>query len=61
MYQALGTEVTVIEAMPQLLPNMDKELGQSVKMLLKKRGTDVYTGTKVTAIRPTEGPWARKD
>ena len=55
LYQALGTEVTVIEAMPQLLPNMDKELAQSLKMLLKKRGTAVYTGAKVAAIRPAEG------
>ena len=54
LYQALGTEVTVIEAMPQLLPNLDRELGQSVKMLLKKRGVTVCTGAKVEAIRPGE-------
>ncbi len=54
LYQALGTEVTIIEAMPQLLPNMDKELGQSLKMLLKKRGGAVFTGAKVEAIRQGE-------
>ncbi|MBR5109852.1 MAG: dihydrolipoyl dehydrogenase [Clostridia bacterium] len=55
LYQALGAEVTIVEAMPQLLPSLDKELAQSLKMLLKKRGAAVYTGAKVTAIRPGEG------
>ena len=54
LYQALGTQVTVIEAMPQLLPNLDKELSQSLKMLLKARGVRVYTGAKVEAIRQGE-------
>ena len=54
LYQALGTEVTVIEAMPQLLPNLDRELAQSVKMLLKKRGVTLYTGAKAEAIRQGE-------
>ena len=54
LYQALGVAVTVIEAMPQLLPNLDKELGQSLKMLMKKRGVSVYTGAKVEAIRQDE-------
>ena len=54
LYQALGTEVTIIEAMPQLLPNLDKELAQSLKMLLKKRGVTLFTGAKVEAIRQGE-------
>ena len=36
LYSALGAHVTVIEAMPALLPNMDRELGQSLKMLFRK-------------------------
>ncbi len=51
IYNALGSEVTVIEALPQLLPNMDRELGQSLKMLFKKRGIAVCTGARVEAIR----------
>ncbi|MBR3742553.1 MAG: dihydrolipoyl dehydrogenase [Clostridia bacterium] len=54
LYQALGTEVTIIEAMPQILPNLDKELAQSLKMLLKKRGVTLFTGAKVEAIRQGE-------
>ncbi len=51
IFSALGTAVTVIEAMPQLLPGLDKEVGQSLKMLLKKRGVNVLTGTQVSDIR----------
>ena len=51
LYSALGARVTVIEAMPALLPNMDRELGQSLKMLFKKRGITVLTGASVKAVR----------
>ena len=54
LYEALGTKVTVIEAMPQLLPNLDRELAQSLKMLMKKRGITVCTGARVEAIRQKE-------
>ena len=54
LYRALGTEVTVIEAMPQLLPNLDRELAQSLKMGMKKQGIAVCTGARVEAIRQRE-------
>lgn len=50
VYQALGTKITVIEALDRLLANMDKEFGQSIKMLLKKRGADIHTGASVQKI-----------
>ena len=55
LYEALGTKVTVIEAMPQLLPNLDRELAQSLKMLMKKRGITVCTGARVEAIQERDG------
>ena len=39
--------------MPQLVPNLDREIAQSLKMLLKKRGVTVFTGTRVSEIRPS--------
>ncbi|MDY3917822.1 MAG: dihydrolipoyl dehydrogenase [Candidatus Limivivens sp.] len=50
IYQALGTQVTVIEALDRILATLDKEIGQSLKMLLKKRGVDIHTGAKVEKI-----------
>ncbi len=51
LYRSLGTEVTVVEALPQLLPNLDKEIAQSLKMLFKKRGITVHTGVRIEAFR----------
>ena len=50
VYQALGTKVTVIEAMPRILPGMDKEISQNLKMILKKRGVDIYAGASVQKV-----------
>ena len=42
VYAALGTKVTILEAMPRLVPNMDKEISQNLKMILKKRGIEIH-------------------
>ncbi len=47
---ALGTEVTVIEALDRILPTLDRELGQNLAMLLKKRGVRVHTGAVVERV-----------
>ena len=46
----LGCEVTVLEALPRLLPNLDREISQNLSMLLKKRGVAVHTGASVERI-----------
>ncbi|MCI2049140.1 MAG: FAD-dependent oxidoreductase [Lachnospiraceae bacterium] len=50
MLSSFGVSVTVLEALPRLLANMDKEISQSLKMQLKKRRVDVHTGVSVTGI-----------
>ncbi len=50
IYSDLGTKVTVVEALDRLLPNMDKELGRSLKMNFKNRGIDVHTSAMVEKI-----------
>lgn len=50
IYQALGCEVTVIEAMDRILPGMDREISQNLKMIMKKRGVDIHSGAKVEKI-----------
>ena len=50
LYQAMGTEVTVLEALDKILANLDREFGQSMKMLMKKQGVDVRTGAQVQRI-----------
>lgn len=56
VYAALGTKVTILEAMPRLVPNMDKEISQNLKMILKKRGIEIHTAAAVQSIeQDTDG------
>lgn len=50
LYQRLGCEVTIVEALDRLLPNMDREIGQNLSMILKKRGVSVHTSARVEEI-----------
>lgn len=49
IYSSLGSKVTIIEVLPQILPNMDEEVAKTLERILKKE-MDIYTGTKVTEI-----------
>lgn len=53
-YNDLGCEVTVIEGMDRLLPTMDRELGQNLALILKKRGVKIFTGSTVQDITRDE-------
>lgn len=50
IYSDLGCEVEIIEALDRILPNMDKEISQSVAMSLKKKGITIHTKAKVTRL-----------
>lgn len=50
LYSALGCEVTIIEAMDRILPVMDREIAQNLSVLLKKRGVQIFAGTKVMSL-----------
>lgn len=53
-YSALGCQVTIVEALDRLLANLDKEFGQSLSMLLKKRGVKIFCSSMVSSIEKTE-------
>lgn len=50
VFAALGCKVTILEAMPRLVPNMDKEISQNLKMILKKRGIDIHVSAAVQGV-----------
>lgn len=54
LYQALGAEVTVLEAMDRVLPTLDRELSQSLSMLMKKKGVKLCAGARVEKVE--QGP-----
>ena len=47
IYASLGAQVTVVEFLDRILANMDKEISQNLKMIMKKRGVDIHTGARV--------------
>ena len=50
LYASLGAAVTVVEAMPRILPLMDREISQSLAISMKKRGVSIFTGCRVEQI-----------
>lgn len=55
VYCALGVKVTVIEFLDRILANMDKEISQNLKMIMKKRGVDIHTSSRVERILERDG------
>lgn len=53
-YNDLGCDVTIIEGLPRLLPTLDRELGQNLGLILKKRGVTVLTNAMVDHVEPGE-------
>lgn len=51
VYSALGTEVSVVEMMPNLLPGVDQDLVKHVEKRVKEHFTDVMTDSKVTEMK----------
>jgi dihydrolipoamide dehydrogenase len=52
-YRSLGTEVTIVEFLPALVPNEDHEIRTELERAFKKRGIKLYLGHKVTGAAAT--------
>lgn len=55
VFAALGCKITILEALPRLVPNMDKEISQNLKLILKKRGIDIHTAAAVKGVEEKDG------
>lgn len=55
VYRALGAEVTVIEAMPRILPPMSADLARHLAADFRKKGVKVIAKASVTEIVRTDG------
>ena len=54
VYNALGSQVTVVEFMPSLLPGADEDLVKPLASKLKKSFENIYLSTKVSKVEPTD-------
>ncbi len=49
-YQAIGTEVTLVEYLPNIVPNEDEEVSKQLGRSFKKMGMKVMTGASVESV-----------
>ena len=55
LYSHLGCQVTLVEGMANLLPQLDRELGQNLAQILKKQGVEVLTSAMVQSVEQAAG------
>ncbi|HJP65372.1 MAG TPA: dihydrolipoyl dehydrogenase [Actinomycetota bacterium] len=51
VYRSFGVEVTVLEALPRILPLEDEDISKEAARAFKKRGIDATPGVKVSAVK----------
>ncbi len=49
-YSALGTKVTVVEFLDNILPREDKDVSKEMEKIFKKKGIQILTGTSVDSV-----------
>ncbi len=50
IYQTLGTKITIVEKLPDILMNLDRDVTAAIRKIMKKNKTVIMTGTKVESI-----------
>ncbi|MGH7254232.1 MAG: dihydrolipoyl dehydrogenase [Nitrospirales bacterium] len=50
LYSGMGSQVTVVEMLPRILPFEDEEMSAFMERELKKRGVTIHTGTSVEKV-----------
>ena len=55
IFKSFGAEITILEAMPRMVPVEDEEVSKELARLLKKRGIEVNVSCKVEKIEKTAG------
>jgi dihydrolipoamide dehydrogenase len=54
IFRSFGSEVTILEFLPRLVPVEDEEISKELARVFKKRGIDIHTGAKVEKVERTE-------
>ncbi|MCX6501110.1 MAG: dihydrolipoyl dehydrogenase [Microbacterium sp.] len=54
MWRSLGADVTVVEALPSLVPNEDETLRKGLERAFRKRGIIARIGTRVASVAQTD-------
>lgn len=49
-YHAIGTEVTIVEFLPRIVPLEDEEVSKTLEKAFKKKGIKIHTSAEVTQV-----------
>jgi len=52
LFRGLGSEVTLVELLPTLLPLEDVDIGRGLERIFTRKGMKVYTGTTASGVAP---------
>ncbi len=55
IYRSFGAEVSLIEMLPRLLPQEDEDVSAHLERSLRKRGIDMYLGTRLGSVERRQG------
>ncbi len=55
VYHCFGTKVTIVEALPRILPNEDADSSTAIERSFKKQGITCLAGAKVESLEELEG------
>ncbi len=55
VWRRLGSEVTVLEAMPAFLPTVDESVAKEAAKLFKKQGLKIELGVKIASVTKADG------
>ncbi|MDR1411287.1 MAG: dihydrolipoyl dehydrogenase [Spirochaetaceae bacterium] len=55
IFQSFGSKVSIVEALPRILPFMDAEAAALIHKTLQSRGAEIYTGTGLSRIEQKGG------
>ncbi|MFT4112541.1 dihydrolipoyl dehydrogenase [Silvibacterium sp.] len=54
IFKSFGTDVSIVEYLPRLVPVEDEEVSKELTRSFKKRGIDINTGAKVEKVETTK-------
>ena len=54
IFKSFGSEITIVEYLPRLVPNEDEEVSKELARVFRKRGIETHIGAKVDKVEKTK-------
>ncbi len=54
IFRSFGSEITIVEYLPRMVPNEDEEVSKELTRVFRKRGIESHTGAKVEKVEESK-------